>query len=327
MKVSIAMATYNGARYLQEQLDSFVTQTRPPDELVVCDDCSSDATIDILESFRRGAPFDVRITRNSTRFGYSENFGRAISRCDGDIIFLSDQDDVWLSGKIDTVCHVFEENPGLLVVVNDAELTDKDLNRNGLTVAGQILAVGRSVSDFNFGCCISFRSKMKPLIIPSPLANGGHDGWINTIGVMLNSRIFVANVLQYYRRHDTNASNTVVNSSTSKLSHWHLLKEKLKTVSLTDSPLNASDRRLHQLSNIKDTFTKNRSYILDNLVSDVCLDDAISRLDLMYKSNEVRRAIQQNDFPMRAMRATKFYLAGGYRDFDSFKSFLRDLFR
>ena len=85
-RVSVAMATYNGEAYLLEQLESVASQTRPPDQLVICDDASSDRTVDIVERFANSAPFTVDIHRNVRNLGYSQNFGRAISLCDGDII-------------------------------------------------------------------------------------------------------------------------------------------------------------------------------------------------------------------------------------------------
>lgn len=100
MKISIAMATYNGAKYLQEQLDSFVTQTRQPDELVVCDDGSSDATVEILRHFAAGAPFAVEIHENEVNLSHAKNFEKALSLCGGDVIFFSDQDEVWFPEKV-----------------------------------------------------------------------------------------------------------------------------------------------------------------------------------------------------------------------------------
>src|SRR5215217_2190591 len=100
MRISIAMATYNGAGYLQEQLESFLSQTRQPDELIVCDDGSGDATLDILERFRQSVPFAVQIHRNETRLGFTKNFEKALLKCSGDLVFLSDQDDVWFAPKV-----------------------------------------------------------------------------------------------------------------------------------------------------------------------------------------------------------------------------------
>lgn len=89
-QISIAMATYNGAEYLEAQLESLVQQTRLPDELVVFDDQSSDATMGILERFKLAAPFRVHLSRNAERLGYAANFARALSACKGDLVFLCD---------------------------------------------------------------------------------------------------------------------------------------------------------------------------------------------------------------------------------------------
>ncbi len=92
------MATYNGAKYLEEQLASFVVQSQLP--LVVCDDGSADATLEILHRFAHSAPFPVRIVCNDERLGYGDNFLKAASLCEGDWIAFSDQDDVWLPDKL-----------------------------------------------------------------------------------------------------------------------------------------------------------------------------------------------------------------------------------
>src|SRR5271168_1256902 len=95
MRVSVAMCTYNGAAYLEEQLESLALQSFPPEELVVCDDVSTDATPQILDDFARRAPFSVRIVKNSANVGYRRNFEQAIGLCQGEVIALSDQDDFW----------------------------------------------------------------------------------------------------------------------------------------------------------------------------------------------------------------------------------------
>ena len=98
-KISIAMATCNGGKYLREQLDSIYAQTRVPDEVVVSDDCSGDDTVRILEEYRRS--HGLRYSVNETRLGVNGNFGNAIRNCTGDFIALSDQDDVWLESKVE----------------------------------------------------------------------------------------------------------------------------------------------------------------------------------------------------------------------------------
>src|SRR5437588_7313199 len=106
-RISIAMCTYNGARFLREQLDSFAAQSRLPDEVVICDDGSTDGTADIVRTFASGAPFPVHFHVNEPRLGITRNFERAAGLCTGSIIFFSDQDDVWLPDKLDRFAEAF----------------------------------------------------------------------------------------------------------------------------------------------------------------------------------------------------------------------------
>jgi len=99
-RLSVAMCTCNGAPYLRAQLRSLAAQSRVPDEVVVCDDVSSDATCDIIADFATRAPFPVRLHVNARRLGWTKNFEQAVALCDGELIALSDQDDVWYPYKI-----------------------------------------------------------------------------------------------------------------------------------------------------------------------------------------------------------------------------------
>src|SRR6201999_469319 len=94
-RLSVALCTYNGERFLPQQLASMANQTRPPDELIVCDDRSSDRTIDIVREFAASAAYPVRIFENESNLGSAANFERAIRLCEGNLIALSDQDDIW----------------------------------------------------------------------------------------------------------------------------------------------------------------------------------------------------------------------------------------
>lgn len=129
------MTTFNGSEYLKAQLDSILHQTLPPDELVVCDDRSSDRTVEILENFAKSAPFAVRIIQNPVNLGYIKNFGNAISACTGDLVFLCDQDDVWRKDKIELfVGRAFDltEKPALLF--SDAILIDNQGKQIGISL-------------------------------------------------------------------------------------------------------------------------------------------------------------------------------------------------
>jgi glycosyltransferase involved in cell wall biosynthesis len=129
-RISIAMATYNGARYIREQLDSLAAQTLLPCELVVTDDGSTDATLDIVRDFAREAPFPVRVYCNENRLGYADNFLFAASLCKGDVIAFCDQDDVWMAEKLDTCAPAFAD-PDVLLVIHAARVTGPDLTPTG----------------------------------------------------------------------------------------------------------------------------------------------------------------------------------------------------
>ena len=122
-RLSVALATYNGERYLGEQLESILRQTRLPDELVIFDDASTDSTPAIVQEFAKAAPFPVRFQINAERLGSTRNFEAAIRACSGDIIFLCDQDDVWYPDKIARMEERFIKDPEAGAVFTDADLT------------------------------------------------------------------------------------------------------------------------------------------------------------------------------------------------------------
>lgn len=135
MTSSVALCTYNGERYIREQLESILDQTMPVDEIVVCDDGSTDGTLQIIESFIGTTDTTIHIHRNENNLGPAKNFQKAINLCSGDIIFLSDQDDLWMPEKVETIVHYFDFNPGHQVVYTDAYLIDS----NGQPIAGETL--------------------------------------------------------------------------------------------------------------------------------------------------------------------------------------------
>src|SRR5437763_17010761 len=130
-KFSVAMCTHNGAPFVEEQLKSISSQSRLPDEVIVCDDCSHDETARIVERFSEVAPFPLRLIVNSTNFGVVKNFEQAISLCTGDIIALCDQDDVWQPTKLARIETAFDESPAAGLVFMDAELIDEQLRPTG----------------------------------------------------------------------------------------------------------------------------------------------------------------------------------------------------
>lgn len=215
MKTSVALATYNGERFIRDQLASLSAQTRLPDELVVSDDCSTDRTLAIIEEFARTAPFPVRISQNETNLGFSDNFLRAASMCRGDWIAFCDQDDIWLPNKI-SVCEQHTRIPdrNIVVVAHNAEIVDERLTRSGiryLNLTKTIICRGRQLPNLwvASGFTMVFRSDLffdissdgrgpDPGVPGSKLA---HDVWICRLARILGDVAILPDCLALYRRH------------------------------------------------------------------------------------------------------------------------------
>ena len=130
---SVALGTYNGERFLGQQLESLAHQTVLPAELVACDDGSSDGTVAILEEFSRSSPFPVRIFRNERNRGFTANFMGAAERCEERLIAFCDQDDVWDKTKIEACAGFFADHPGVRLVLHAAQPVDEHLRPAGNT--------------------------------------------------------------------------------------------------------------------------------------------------------------------------------------------------
>ena len=215
MKFSIAMCTFNGAAYLPEQLNSIVEQTAQPFELVVCDDGSTDATRELLNEFASTSSFPVKVYVNETVLGVKKNFEKAISLCSGEVIVLSDQDDVWHREKLARFQQVFANEEAIGLVFTDAEIVDAELNPTGTTmwqVLGFDKAARRSLSHGNFdvlapgwtvtGATMAFRSKFRDLCLPIPAElQMLHDGWIALVISSVARVEPVHETLIRYRQH------------------------------------------------------------------------------------------------------------------------------
>lgn len=215
-RLSIAMTTFNGGRYLPAQLASFAAQSRLPDELIACDDGSTDDTVELLKTFAKSVPFTVRVVCNPHNLGHERNFAQAIDLCSGDIIFLADQDDAWNSEKLAIVERAMDADPGALLLVNDVMITDGSLVPTGRTVLGQTRAagvLGANAKSLTLGCATAFRSRLRRLVSPIPPLDYGHDSWIHDFTEVLGGRRVLVQVLQLYRRHDENVSNWAFNGT------------------------------------------------------------------------------------------------------------------
>ena len=213
--VSVALCTYQGEKYLQEQLHSFASQSRLPDEIVVCDDSSTDGTVGILDRFRSRAPFPVRVHVNDKRLGPAKNFERAIERCEGELIFLSDQDDVWHPEKLSILAPILGARPQVGAVFCDADVVDEHLLPLGYSlwefmrfrgplrrkvVRGESLDVLLK-HNVIAGMTLGFRARFQELVLPIP-AECFHDVWISLLIAAVADVTMVPRRLSKYRQHE-----------------------------------------------------------------------------------------------------------------------------
>lgn len=319
MKISIAMATYNGATFLEDQLQSFLDQKRQPDELIITDDGSTDETLQIIRWYADQAPFEVDWKQNSQNLGYAKNFEKAISLCSGHLIFLSDQDDVWFNNKIEIMEKIMSENPDMLVGINDTEITDGDLNPLGIRKSRQVLNLGLSINSFITGCCTVFRSDIKPVFSPVPTDFFVHDTWLHRLALLLDSRIFVNQTLQYYRRYEENTSNWI-GSSRKKVGRLDLIHAYAGK-----DPKYWCDRRLASLSVTKSRIKERRAFLKNDLGFRSNVKTALAKIES--EESAVRRRFELLGLPRfkRYKSAIGMALAGQYQHFSGWKSFLKDL--
>jgi glycosyltransferase involved in cell wall biosynthesis len=235
VRVSIALATFQGAAHIREQLDSFAKQTRLPDELVVSDDGSRDETCNIVREFGDQAPFEVRLEVNPENIGFAANFSRALSMATGDLVFLSDQDDVWQENKIARMVELAEANPEMLCLMNDAWLADGALNPSGKTKLGQIRASGLPDSEFVMGCCAALRRRLLEFALPIPALMQAHDNWLVGIADQTGRVARFAEPLQYYRLHGGNTSDFFVNRATAQTRRGRLADRFQRTLARLSS--------------------------------------------------------------------------------------------
>lgn len=219
LRASIAMATYNGARYVAEQLESLRAQTVAPHELVVTDDASSDETVAIVRAFAETCGFPVRLDINPERLGYRRNFMKAAGLCTGDIVLFCDQDDIWLPTKVAEVAAAFARDE-VLFVYHNAEMFADDGTRLGLVFDDvrqlrRVEAGNPNVFQIVRGCTQAYRQVLHaydglwPLSrdIWSPnVEQDAHDLWYPFLALALGEAVYLPKSLMLYRQHGANTS-------------------------------------------------------------------------------------------------------------------------
>jgi len=220
MKISIALATFNGATYLAEQLDSIKRQSLQPVELIISDDASTDGTAEIARRFAREAGFEVKVDVHPKLPGYNENFIRAIMQCTGDVVALCDQDDVWADNKLEAAGAEFRD-AAVVAVGHRVQVVDERLRPTSLilppaSVRGKFTGKNLDPWFAPGGMHLLFRrAPIAPwLLHEPPLSKWGRgpapfDEWIFFLAGLVGKRVMMPDVLAVWRRHSSSFTGSV----------------------------------------------------------------------------------------------------------------------
>ncbi len=216
MKTSVALCTYNGEKYIEEQLNSILNQTVPVDEIVICDDKSTDATHDIINQYCNKFPGVIKFYINEVNLRSVKNFEKAISLCTNEIIFLSDQDDIWHLEKVKHFIEYFKNNPKIDVVASNGYCIDdnsKVHEKYAVWDVPQFLAekgvafnyhkIICYVSNIATGASMAFRKTICDEILPFPIMKDfHHDEWIAILSSKRDAFVMLPEKYFYYRIHE-----------------------------------------------------------------------------------------------------------------------------
>lgn len=216
MKTSVALCTYNGEKFLKKQIDSILNQTIPVDEIVICDDVSTDSTVFILNSYKEKFPTIFKIHINEKNLRSVKNFEKAISLCENEIIFLCDQDDFWKPEKVSLFLEKFRENSEIDVFASNANIIDdkdKVIDKNTIwdvvsfldkkNIQYDFFTIFSVVGNLATGANMAFRKSFISNALPFPEKYFHHDEWISLFASSNKRFGFLQEKPSFYRIHET----------------------------------------------------------------------------------------------------------------------------
>ena len=324
-KVSVVLCAYNGEQFISQQIESILNQSILPDELIISDDCSSDLTADIVSDFERNYPTIIRFFQGDKNLGFIKNFEKAISLAEGEVIFLSDQDDIWFEHKIKYMLQPFIAHEDVGLVYSDAILVNSELEPTENTLFGKrknlvvnkvrsapMLIKGIGIN----GCTMAFRLALKDFVLP--IEKGwGHDHWIVFIAHAVMAVVPVTKPLMYYRRHGDSAGNDpFLEGGVIKV--W---KTGIKTASVDEyeRDLYRWEAMLHRLNEIK---VKQSVTLTDNKKFENFLKECEQRTELA----RLRRKMKEKGRLRRLPNIFNILSLGYYQQYlYGIKSLVKDL--
>lgn len=232
----VVLATYNGEKYIKEQLESILQQTRIPDEVIIRDDGSKDGTINIVETFIEQNNLNWKLVRNEVNLGYANNFIKLLLESDSDLIFLCDQDDIWTSDKIEFMSKVMSNEKTINVLASDLQLLYSEENKslwdkktlNSMSNDNNIELINFTISNINCkrsGCTMCVRKSYFDKIYPYWCENWAHDDFLWKFSVLDNCLAIFHHITMLRRLHLSNATNIKIRTKNNRLRQIDILLE------------------------------------------------------------------------------------------------------
>lgn len=310
MKLSVALCTYNGAAFIRQQLDSILAQTVPVHEIIICDDGSSDGTVQVIQAYQQQQPGIIAVHRNKENLGVTKNFEKAISITAGEIIFLSDQDDIWAPDKVEVCVSFFEQYPQYYGVCTNAGLLQASGAPSGkrlweLLGIKEIMAKITPGGLYRFmllygnvsaGNCLVITQQAKGLIFPFRYIDGmWHDEWI-ALKLAEKGRLGTLDLdLTCYRMHEGQQTKWLWNDRENK--------NRVRRSFMEKQP------ELYPADYYK--YWKKKGEHLELLSSHgFSVDDAITKETMLERKRGLLAGVQQHHWAKRKIRLFKLWLGG-----------------
>ncbi|WP_281165348.1 glycosyltransferase family 2 protein [Liquorilactobacillus sicerae] len=308
MKISVAIATYNGEHFIERQLESIKCQTQLPDEVIICDDCSQDGTVEIVKNYiRKSKLLNWKIEINRTNLGYKKNFFQLLTKVTGDLIFLSDQDDHWKPNKIEVMAKTIQQNPSLGTLNSAISLIDQ--NSQPVEVAlkpnfynANFLHSTKPLQNLNFfgldnilqrnispGCSMCITRKICDDFILLYDYSLPHDWFLNLLSSIDNGCGFLNEPLIDYRIHSQNTLGLSVDpGSAGKIKIFENLRKS----------------KINEFSNLIEAFGTISQYFSLSESRKKHINDYLHARRGFYQQQNLRALIQLRRFPEYYQTAT-----------------------
>ena len=316
---SIALTTYNGSRYIEDQIRSILSQSKIPDQLLISDDFSQDDTLTKITSILQDLDLNFEIFTSPHNSGYTRNFEKALQYCTEDIIFCCDQDDVWFPNKIDSVVSFFEQNDNVMLLIHDIEFCTETLLPTGKFKLKEIENLYNAKRSYVTGMATAARREFIEFCLPIP-TNTSYDLWIHSCAFYLDVKYILPDTLAFYRRHNSNATNSdhLNFSFYSRFSYYLTIFRKEFFNNNVSSTCNLPELVLNRICDRKDFIFNNLNFSKNRF------NEIVDTLNFEKHLYFEREQIKNSPFHVRLRKIYNFYSKGYYSYFSGHSSLLKD---